>query len=48
MGGRGIVGGWIDGLVGRWLPSVRLRDFGLEGIVGEIVIVGETWTESVI
>jgi hypothetical protein len=37
--GGWIVGGRVDGLVGRGLPSVRVRDLGLESVVGDVFVV---------
>ena len=37
-GGR-VVGGRVEGLVGRGLPSVGVGDSGFEGVVGEVLVV---------
>jgi hypothetical protein len=43
LGGWRIVGGWLNGLVGRWLPALRLCDFGFKGVEWEVFVVWEAW-----
>lgn len=40
--GRGrIVGRWIERFVWSWLPAIWMRNLSLEGVVWEVLVVGE-------